>query len=571
MAVQPPNQISVGILIRVSTKKQGEYGASLETQRADCAAYCEHQGWRVALVEEDHQTGTDFDRTGYQRLLAAAKEGRIQGVVVRDLSRFGRGDLGATIAEFEEFRTAGCLVASANENIVLQPTDFLAGRLDVGLHVLFNSYRSWEIAKNVHPNMARRVSEGKWVSGAPFGLRVIPAPDGRGRTLEPQADMAWAVPELFKMADEGQPETALVAFARKHGLRSSRTPPGRTLSRTSIRRILENPVYIGKVVWNRRGNGRFRPKGKRPDNEIIVAEGLHPALVDEETFNRVQARLKERRTYKTYTKRNVFLLDGLVYCAKCDAKMRGSSHTTKGRQYRYYYCTNRHDLYSCDQPRVSADRVDEQVRALIEETFSVPNVTLEAAYETLDKRRNSLREGFAQLRIRLERRRDELKGKLDKLLSESMNEGHSPARIASIERLLQGCEEELEAVQHELRSLRPEDEQLRDIDEAVGWLEGFGRAERVFKNEGREQGAAKMRYLIEKTAKRREAHDPAAWQRVARQFIHRLEIEGRLGDGRVRIEWSSTAQSILHEEEEVLKLTRTVPPSPGASSAVRRS
>src|SRR5438132_12828643 len=97
----------VGVLVRVSTKKQGERGASVETQRADCLAHAERQGWTVVLVEEDHESGTTFERRGYQSLLSAAKEGGIQGVVVRDLSRFGRGDLGATAREFEDFRKAG--------------------------------------------------------------------------------------------------------------------------------------------------------------------------------------------------------------------------------------------------------------------------------------------------------------------------------------------------------------------------------------------------------------------------------------------------------------------------------
>ena len=126
---QHSGQIPVGILIRVSTKRQGEHGISPDTQRTDCMAYCERQGWQVVMVEEDHESGVEFDRAGYQKLLSAAKEGKIGGIVVRDLSRFGRGDLGTSISEFEEFRRAGCLVASASENIILQPTDFLAGRL----------------------------------------------------------------------------------------------------------------------------------------------------------------------------------------------------------------------------------------------------------------------------------------------------------------------------------------------------------------------------------------------------------------------------------------------------------
>jgi DNA invertase Pin-like site-specific DNA recombinase len=165
--------------VRVSTKKQGERGASVETQRADCLAHAERQGWTVVLLEEDHESGTTFERRGYQSLLSAAKEGRIEGVVVRDLSRFGRGDLGATAREFEDFRKAGCFIASALDGVILQPTEHLAKRLDVGIKVLVNGYYSAMLAEHVPPNMERRVREGKWVSSAPFGYRVVEAPPRR--------------------------------------------------------------------------------------------------------------------------------------------------------------------------------------------------------------------------------------------------------------------------------------------------------------------------------------------------------------------------------------------------------
>jgi len=328
--------------------------------------------------------------------------------------------------------------------------------------------------------------------------------------------------------------------------------------------MLENPVYVGKVFWNRRGHGRFRPKGKRSGNDVVAAEGLHTALVDEETFNRVQTRLKQRRTYKTYTKRNFFLIDGLVYCGKCGSKMRGSSHAIKGRRYRYYYCASRHDLYSCDQPRVSADRVDEQVWAIIDERFKVSNVTTDAAVKVLVGRRDALRKGFGDIRARLERRGEELRRKQERTLDELMREGLSSGRRGALERLLQTYEQELDAIGHELRSLRPQDEQLRDIEQAIEWFQDLALAETILRDDDNADGLAAARHVTKTSAECWGVNEISAWQRLARQFIHRAEIEGRLGDGRVRIEWSSTAQSILHEEEEVLKLARTVRPTAGA-------
>jgi site-specific DNA recombinase len=560
---------AVGILIRVSTKRQGERGASTDTQRDDCLAYAERQGWRVELVEEDHESGTGFDRAGYQRLLVAAKLGRIVGVLVRDLSRFGRGDLGATDAEFKAFLSAGCFIAAILDNVIMQPTELMAKRLDVGVKILVNNYYSAMLAENVPPNMARRVREGKWVSSAPFGYRLASAPDGKGKMLEPDPATAWAIPKIFAMAAQGATEVTLVEFARTNGLRASRNQSGKTLTRTSIGRMLENPAYDGKVVWNRRGHGRFRQKGKRPESEIVTADGLHPALVDAETFRQVQARRAERKTYKTYAKKNVVLLDGLVYCGRCGARMRGASNATKGRRYQYYLCANKHDLYSCDQPSVSAQRLDEEVRAVIQRAFDVSDITLESAVEILVKRRESLMADTGKMRARLETQQKQSQRKLERILNESVSEDLTKARREGFQRLLKVCEGELEAIQHDLDRLRPEDAQQRDIDEMILGLKTFARAEKAFVKWGKDEAASKMRHHLISFARYWSAYDPTAWQRVARQFISRVELVGNSRNAQVRVEWSATAQSILGEQVRVLQFARTVRRTPGERSAVR--
>ena len=97
-----------GILVRVSTTRQGERGASVETQRADCSDYTERQGWKVEMVEEDHASGVTFDRTGFRRLADAAKTGTISKLVVYSLDRFGRGDMLSALTELRGFEDAGC-------------------------------------------------------------------------------------------------------------------------------------------------------------------------------------------------------------------------------------------------------------------------------------------------------------------------------------------------------------------------------------------------------------------------------------------------------------------------------
>jgi DNA invertase Pin-like site-specific DNA recombinase len=549
-----------GVLIRVSTSRQGERGVSVKTQREDCLEYAERQGWDVAIIEEDHQSGTTFDRDGFRKLSDAAKQGVITKLVVHNLDRFGRGDMLSSLLELGIFDDAGCEVHSIKDGGLVEDSLIRDVRLAI------NKDFSRQLSEKVSRNMAYRAKSGNLVSRPPFGYRSVPVSDGKGATAEPDEN-AWAVRELFRLADEGKTESELLAFVKKHGLRASAT--GKTLGRTSIKGILKNEFYIGKIVWNRKGVGKFRQKGNRAEQDVIRADGLHPALVDEDTFARVQVRFDERRTYRAYAKSNIYLLDGLVFCGKCGAKMRGTSHASKGRRYLYYQCADRHDFNSCDQPRLSAETVDAEVRAVIRDTFNVFDVTLETAVDELVQRQESLHKGFGDFRIRLERRRDQLGQKLTRLLDKYTNDGVTHARRVALDGLIRGCEEELEGVEQELGSLRPEDEQLRDIEVAIEWFRDWALIETIFVIDGNDEGLDGAVHVARTSAECWGIKDAVVWQRVVRQFVGRVELEGLLKKGCVRLEWSATGQSIVGEPERVLQFAKTVRPTAGARSAER--
>lgn len=139
-----------------------------------------------------------------------------------------------------------------------------------------------------------------------------------------------------------------------------------------------------------------------------------------------------------------------------------------------------------------------------------------------------------------------------------MSEDLTKARREGFQRLLKVCEGELEAIQHDLDRLRPEDAQQRDIDEMILGLKTFARAEKAFVKWGKDEAASKMHHHLISFARYWNAYDPTAWQRVARQFISRVELVGNSRNVQVRVEWSATAQSILGEQVRVLQFARTV-------------
>lgn len=545
-------QVPVGVLIRVSDRKQTD-GASPDNQRDACQAHAERQGWQVAMVEYDGgKSGTNFERGGYQRLLSAAKQGTIRGLVVWNMSRFGRADLSATVKEFEEFRAAGCFIATTDV-ILLQPIDILAERFDITGQVLANAYLSARLARDVPPNMARRVQEGKWVSSAPFGYRVVPATDGKGSTLEPD-DNAWAVAEIFRLAAAGATEKVLLAFVNTHGLRSSRSKTGKTLNRTSIRTMLENPAYIGKVVWNRRGVGKFRIKGRRPASEVVAADGLHSPLVDMDTWSRVQQRLAERRTYRVNRKTRSYAIDGLTWCGQCASPMRVHQHIIRGRyDYRDLYCAGRHDRHDCIQPRVSYDRIWEQVQGLILDAIfplgSSRQVGFADYLQRFRQQRQDAGASACALRDRLAERRKELDEQryrvIDMELEGRITAEEADRKRAEIGRDIAAIVSELERLPAETPEPEPIIDRLVELACKLGSVCAAAEYHEV---------TERYEALLAEFAAELDADQ---WKALARILIRRIELVGNLKDGHIILQWTDTAKALLYEQDVVSRLMQT--------------
>src|SRR5262249_3337761 len=146
------------------------------------------------------------------------------------------------------------------------------------------------------------------------------------------------------------------------GLRTSR---GRIFTPQTIGPMLENPAYVGRCVYNRRTLSkwhRFRDgmsveradEGgeKRDRGEWIVVGDAWPALVDQATFDQVQARRKQARDgdlphYRGGAMRSEYLLSGLMKCGVCGGKLTGNtSKSGKGYRTRYYTCSRYHAGYT---------------------------------------------------------------------------------------------------------------------------------------------------------------------------------------------------------------------------------
>ncbi len=350
-----------GILVRVSTSDQAEGKTSLTTQLDACANYCKRQGWQVVAVEQDAQTGTNFDRPGFRKLAEAAKQGAFQKLVVYDHSRFGRDQLSARV-ELREFISAGVEVHSVVKGGVLEDS-----MIDNILLLVAEDF-SRNLSGKVKLAMTSRAETGHWTHRPSFGYDLVPCTDHpgcKGKKLAPNSQ-AHIMTEAFERADTGQTLASIRDWLRdEHDMLVEINP--------WLTSHLKNPIYVGDVLVGKRSRSKFL----RQSDPIVVTDA-HERLIDRDTFHRVQVRFKAPRPISTPLSKP---LDGLLFCGLCGARMYRVTGGNKRKYSFYYACSAQRRYKTCAPNQMPYGRIETALDAQIDEMFpsvdrSQPNPAL---------------------------------------------------------------------------------------------------------------------------------------------------------------------------------------------------
>jgi DNA invertase Pin-like site-specific DNA recombinase len=366
--------------IRRSTHKQEK---SLADQRREIEAYADREGFVIVRwFEDDGISGDATDkRNGFQAMHAKACNGRDFDVILCwDQDRFGRFNSIEAGYWIHPLMKAGVRLVTVTEGPI--NWDDFSGRIVHAVKQEGKHQFLVDLSRNVARGQITAVAQG-WITGraAPYGFdRMLVDEAGnhkqRVHNCEPVAKpRSWHVtlviadnPEVVRVAkwlfetyvneDVGLRE--LVNRLNGQGIPGPRGGPWHL---GTVREILKNETYAGDFIWPKRSLGKYhrisageiKPRNgstavKHTDHaERVHHEGMFPALVDRETFNRVQAKLTERKKRTTPHKAkngDDYLLSGLVHCEHCGAKMYGarSNATKNGKKYSYprYVCSTYH-------------------------------------------------------------------------------------------------------------------------------------------------------------------------------------------------------------------------------------
>ena len=279
------NSKITALYVRVSTNAQYEEGYSIEAQTEKLKIWCKSRDYTNYEVYEDGGwSGSNLNRPAMERLLFDIYQGKIERVVVYKLDRLSRSQKDTLYLLEDVFLPNNVEFYSHNENI---DTGTAFGRAITGVMSVFAQLERDNIRERTRMGMQERIKEGKWPGGGiiPFGYDY----DSNLDILVPNEN-ANDVKDIFRLYLEGYSMTQL----------SEMFP---VANDSHIAHILGRVTYLGKIPY----------KGE-------IYNGLHEALIDQETWDRVQS-ARNRRTQKG-TSHSQYLLSGLLVCGKCGAKMR---------------------------------------------------------------------------------------------------------------------------------------------------------------------------------------------------------------------------------------------------------
>ncbi len=382
----------VAIYARYSSDNQR--AASIEDQMRICREQAKRENWKIVGTYKDAgiSGASMILRPGIQALIQDAQAGQFDVVLAEALDRISRDQ--ADVATFHKhLKFAGVPIVTLSEGEISE--------LHVGLKGTMNALFLKDLAAKTHRGIRGRVEEGKSGGGLSFGYNVIKQLDSRGDPIRGDREIndaeANVVRRIFREFAAGVGPRTIARTLNEEGVPG---PAGKLWSDTTIRGhvkrgtgLLNNELYIGRLIWNRLRYIKDPSTGKRvsrlnPESEWIIKDVPELRIVDDELWQSVRARqgvIAEKYANVTEavrkhhkknrlngTRRPKSLLSGLVFCGCC-----GGPYSLRGADR--FACSNHISKGACSNSR-TIPREDLEARVLsgLKDRMMAPEIVEEA-------------------------------------------------------------------------------------------------------------------------------------------------------------------------------------------------
>ena len=393
----------MGAYIRLSKEdlkkiKQGRDDSnSVVNQRGVLMAFYEQNIEEFESIEfyiDDGHTGTDADREDFQRLLSDVMRGKINCVVVKDLSRFARNysDAGSLIDNL--FVQLNVRFISLGDDVDSYKRPDSVSDIKVPITNVINDNYCFQTSKKIRQVFDYKRRDGQYIgSFAPYGY--VKAPEDKHK-LVVDPDAAEVVKLIFSLFLKGTSKRAIALYLNEHDIPSPsayRQAKGLPAGRGSadslwgagvVNTLLTNGIYTGDLIQGRRRVKSYKVHDIEavPEEDWVVVPNTHEAIIDKAIFAKVQEHLK-RDTRSAPKKRELHLFSGFLKCADCGRSVircAGKNNNV------YYACSTykNHSRTACTMHSIKHNRLEAAVLFAIQQ-----QVHLAVSYSDLVARINA--------------------------------------------------------------------------------------------------------------------------------------------------------------------------------------
>ena len=376
--------------------EQDQKNISIENQKAIIEDYVKihFPGSTLTFFEDRDRSGYTFDqREGYQEMRRGLMQHKYDILIIKDFSRFSRRN-SRGLVELEDLRDAGVRIISIGDGIDFPNDD---DWLKIQFQFLVNEMPVTDTSRKVRSVVKRRQNDGEWICAAPYGyivtegkqFEIIPTEAATVRQIfDLYNNAGWGYKKIANyLTDEGVPTPRMSERMRKEaaGKKTKRNAKNAWAIAT-VQGILDNDFYIGTLRQGKYTRAKINGKDiKRNDDEHIVIENHHQAIIDYRTFAITRA-LREKRSRNNYrgVKVNDNVYSGFLQCGDCGSPLFAMSRSDLAPAYT---CGTYHrrGLKGCTSHHIRVDRLDELLKSYVRKLADGSAAMLEQLNEELKR------------------------------------------------------------------------------------------------------------------------------------------------------------------------------------------
>lgn len=426
----------------------------LANHRQTLISLCNENKWSYELFEEVASSSTIINREQMVKLLDRVEQNYYDAVVVMDVDRLSRNEFDASLIKRILLETETYIVTPYRMYDLTRDDDSLL----LGITNLIASGEYKQILKRMRRGKEYAQKQGHWTNGiAPLGYTK----DTKTKKLVPN-ERANDIQFIFSEIIKGTTIPSLIRQLNDMGIK---TRQGYDFQYNSIVRIVNNEAYKGTIASNKTiGQYKLRPK-----EEWIMVHNVHPAIVDEATWDSANRIVNEYSFKAPRSKNRIYPTSNLIYCANCGKIQGCNNHKRLNKVYiKHCKCGNRSFYYN-------------PVLAMIKEEVLGYKEYILNALETLgeDKQEDNTQYRKEILISRLNKSKKALKKNIILFEEEDIDIVEYRERKAIRQEEIKLIEEEISALEKEDKSVKIDNlkEQIEAIESLVGkwhFLDGEG-------------------------------------------------------------------------------------------------